>query len=142
MDAAEQARLRELVRRERGSLLQYVSAADPWAPPMERSAVEEVRAMAAAESAAVDELAARLLRRRVTLPGFAGFPMAFTSLNFLALSALLPRLVEAQRRAIAALAEDEAGLRDAEFRGGVAGLRALKERHRETLEKLNGQAGG
>jgi hypothetical protein len=141
MDAADQSRLRELLRRESGSLLRYVSDADPWAAPKDRPALDQLRAMAAAETAALEALAERLLRRRVPRPGFAGFPMTFTSLNFLALTALLPRLIDAQRLGVAALTEDEAGLHDAEFRGRVADLRALKDRHREELEKLRNGAG-
>jgi hypothetical protein len=136
MAPADQERLRELVRREGRSLLRYVRDAEPWVPAKDRGALEQVRAMSAAETAALDDLTTRLVRRRVTLPSTFGFPTAFTSLNFLALSALLPRLVEAQRRGVAALSEDEAALADDEMRGRVTELRAQKERHLGGLKSL------
>jgi hypothetical protein len=62
--------------------------------------------------------------------------MAFTSLGFVSLDYLLPRLVEYQRRAIATLERDVATLKDAEARGVVQRILDLKRDHLKQLETL------
>jgi hypothetical protein len=133
--SGDDRRLAEVLRREERSLLQYVRAAEPWTPPAERKQLAEVRRMADAEAAALDRLAAFLQGRRVPLPNPAAFPTAFTSLNYVALRTLLPRLVAEQSQDVAELEADHQALSEA-GRCPVAELLGLKRAHLEELRKL------
>jgi hypothetical protein len=62
--------------------------------------------------------------------------MAFTTLNFVSLDYLLPRLAEDGRRAVAALERDRAALTDADARAELDRLLDQKRRHLKTLEAL------
>jgi hypothetical protein len=133
--SGDDRRLAEVLSREGRSLLQYVRAAEPWAPPADRKLRDEVQRMADAEAEALDRLAADLQRRRVPLPGASAFPTAFTALNYVAVRALLPRLLAEQERDIRALEADQEALSE-NGRGPVAELLGLKRAHLEELRKL------
>jgi hypothetical protein len=128
-------RLAEVLRREERSLLQYVRAAEPWAPPADRKLRDEVRRLADDEAEALDRLAAFLQSRRVPLPEAGGFPTAFTSLNYVAIRSLLPRLIAGQEQDLTALEADQKSLSE-DGRGPVAELLGLKRAHLDALHKL------
>ena len=135
MIAAQDAALLEtIIRREGRSLLQYQSEAFPWPKSSGDPTPEKVRELAREERDAVGALVKFLARRRHTVPYLGAFPMAFTTMNFVSLDYLLPRLVEDGRRSVAALERDRAALTDADAKAELDRLIDLKRRHLKALE--------
>jgi len=138
VNAAQDAALLEtVIRREGRSLLQYVSEAHPWTRSAGDPTPEKVRTLAREERDALAGLTKFLARRRHLVPYLGAFPMAFTTLNFVSLDYLLPRLAEDSRRAIDALQRDRAALADAEARAELDKLLEVKRRHHKALEALS-----
>src|SRR5262249_32270952 len=107
-DAATEARLQELFRRESRSLLQYAREAALWAGDKDRVAAARVQELAAVECRALEGLAGFMEEEHVPLPYLGAYPTRFTDFNFIGVRALLPRLIEDQRRGVAALEHDAA----------------------------------
>jgi hypothetical protein len=134
--AHDAALLETVIRREGRSLLQYLSEAYPWTRTAGDPTPDKVRALAREERDALAGLTKLLARRRHVVPYLGAFPMAFTTMNFVSLDYLLPRLVEDSRRALDALQRDRAALTDAEGRAELDKLLELKRRHHKALEAL------
>lgn len=130
------ALLEAIIRREGRSLLQYQSEAFPWPKTSGDPTPEKVRQLAREERDAVGSLVRFLSRRRHTVPYLGAFPMAFTTMNFVSLDFVLPRLAEDGRRAVADLERDRAALTDAEARAEVDRFLEMKRRHLKALEAL------
>jgi hypothetical protein len=114
----------------------YVAAAYPWAAARGHAALDVLAALTREEAEALAALARWMTRRRVELPYLGVFPTGFTTINFLALDYLLPRLRDLQREAVARLERDAHAVTDPEARAQLDGLLALKRRHLATLESL------
>jgi hypothetical protein len=140
MDARTEATLQEIVRREYRSLLQYVGESFPWATADKSEALDRLHRLVVEEQAAAGEVARFLQRRHVTVPPLAPYPMDFTSLAFVSLDYLLPRLIEHQRRNIAQLERDLRDLTEADARGVVQKLLETKRSHRKVLDELTSTA--
>ncbi len=137
MIAAQDAALLEaVIRREGRSLLQYQSEAFPWPKSSGDPTPQRVRELAREEREAVGSLVRFLSRRRHTVPYLGAFPMAFTTMNFMSLDFVLPRLAEDGRRAVADLERDRAALSDAEARAELDRFLEMKRRHQKALEAL------
>ena len=134
--APDAARLETIIRREGRSLLQYQSEAFPRPTWSDDPTPGKLRELAREERDAVGSLVRFLARRRHTVPYLGAFPMAFTTMNFVSLDFVLPRLAEDGRRAVADLERDRAALTDAEARAEVDKLLELKRRHLKALEAL------
>jgi hypothetical protein len=135
--AAQDAELLEtIIRREGRSLLQYLSEAYPWPKSSGDPTPDRVRDLAREERDAVGSLVKFLARRRHTVAYLGAFPMAFTTMNYVSVDYVLPRLAEDGRRAVAALERDRAALTDADARAEVDRLLDLKRRHLKALEGL------
>ncbi len=134
--APDAARLEAAIRREGRSLLQYVSAAYPWTQSAGDTTPDQVRTLTGEECDALAVLTKYLARQRHAVPHLGAFPMAFTSMNYVSLDYLLPRLTEEGRRAIAALERDRAALADAGAKAELDRLLDLKRRHLKALEAL------
>jgi hypothetical protein len=137
-DARNQAILQALVRRESRSLLQYVRDTVPWTALDEQGAdaarARQVRQLIEEENQAIGELMRFLFRRHWTPPYLGSYPADFTTLNYVSLDYLLPRLVHEERRALARLEADLVGLTDAECRNQVQRIMEMKRRHLQVLE--------
>ena len=136
IDPQSQTLLQDILRRESRSVLSYVAEAYPWTTRAEEKALTDLQQLIAAERAAVNCLGQFLVRRRIPLPFLPSYPAHFTTINFLALDFLLPRLIEQERRSIADLERDLAALHDPAARAEVEKLLALKRRHLPQLEEL------
>jgi hypothetical protein len=136
IDPHAQTLLQDILRRESRSVLLYVAEAYPWANASEEKALGDLRQIIDAESRAVAELGQFLVRQRVPLPFLPSYPVHFTTINFLALDYVLPRLADYERRSIADLERDLAALKDPAARAAVEKLLALKRRHLPQLEAL------
>lgn len=136
IDAHAQRLLQEILQRESRSVLTYVGEAYPWTRWAEEKVLTDLLQIIAAEREAVAGLGRFLVRQRITLPYLAPYPSHFTTINFLALDFLLPRLIEQERRSIADLERDRAALKDPAAQVEVDKLLALKRRHLPRLEEL------
>lgn len=128
--------LEQIIDRESRSLVHYVAEAFPWATSAESAALAEFDQVAASEREQTAALARHLFQRhrRTVKPG--PFPQAFTTINFVSLEYLLPRLVTAEQAAIAQLENDLTQLADAADRAAAAQLLATKQQNLKRLESL------
>jgi hypothetical protein len=136
IDPHAQTLLQDILRRESRSVLLYVAEAYPWANASEEKSLGALRQITDAEGRAVAELGQFLVRQRVPLPFLPSYPAHFTTINFLALDYVLPRLADYERRSIADLERDLAALKDPAARAAVEKLLAVKRRHLPQLEAL------
>jgi hypothetical protein len=136
IDAHSQKLLQEILCRESRSVLIYVAEAYPWTSSTEEKTLADVQQLIADEREAVSCLGRFLVRRRIPLPYLPPYPAHFTTINFLALDFLLPRLIEHERRSIADLERDLPGIKDPAARADVEKLLALKRRHLPRLQEL------
>ena len=136
MSPVESRRLEELFRRESRSLLQYALGAAPYAAGDDRKVREDVKRIAQEEGEALGCFGEFLAESRITLPYLGSFPVAFTDLNFVHIRHLLPKLIEEQRRDLAALEADLAAVTDPAAQSEVDRLIELHRRHLKELESL------
>lgn len=133
IDAASQAVLQDILRRESRSFLAYIGDAFPWTTAAGGPAAAELNRLVKREVAAVTGLGRFLVKRKV-MPNFiASYPAAFTACNFIALGWVVPRLLELQRQAIAELQADLAKVADEPSKQEAERLLGVK---RETLAGL------
>lgn len=136
IDPHSQALLQDVLRRESRSVLMYVDEAYPWTTVAEEKSLTDLRQIISAEREALTALGRFLLRQHIPLPYLPTFPSSFTTINFLALDYVLPRLIDYERRAIAELERDLPALKDSAAHAEVEKLLALKRRHLPQLEAL------
>jgi hypothetical protein len=136
IDISDQELLRQIVRREGRSFLQYIGQAFPWTPPGAEDEVTAIRIMAAEQQGELAGLVRFMTKNRVTPPYLGAFPTGFTSMNFTSMGFLLPVLIQAERDGIKALEADTARLADLDARGEVAALLDQKKRHLNALTAL------
>ena len=141
IDPRTQALLQQAFRRESLSMLRYVGEAFPWTAAAGDSALRRLREIEAEDREATADLGRFLFRRRIP-PSYTGsFPSAFTTINFISLEYLLPRLVESQRKALADLERDLAAATDVDARAELEKLLAVKRFHLSELEGLKAPRG-
>jgi hypothetical protein len=136
IDEQTQALLQDVFRRESRSVLLYVGDAFPWATAGEEQALGTLRRLIADEGRAVAGLGQFLVRHRVAPLSSGSYPSSFTTINFLALDYLLPRLADAQRRSLAELERDLAAARDPGARAELEKLAAVKRCNLNELDAL------
>lgn len=136
MDSETQTVLQELLRRESRSVLTYVAEAFPWGNSRQVPALIQLQELIAREREAIARLGQLLVRRRIELPYLGSYPSSFTTINFLSLDYLIPRLIDAERRAIVELEYDLKRLHDPEAHKQIEDFLTLKRRHLVELEGL------
>jgi hypothetical protein len=136
IDHQAQALLQEVLRRESRSVLLYVGDAFPWTTARGEERLATLRRLVTDEGRAVAAFGQFLVRRKVDLPFLGNYPSGFTTINFLDLNFLLPRLVESERQSLADLERDRTAVPDAEARAELEKLAAVKRRTLAGLEEL------
>jgi hypothetical protein len=119
MDLPTAVLLQEVVRRESLSLLAYVGDAFPWTTRGGDAALAQLRKIVSEHDRAVTVLGKYLARRRMPPAAIGSFPSSFTTMNFVALSYLLPRLTESETQSLALLESDAARVTDPEARAAL-----------------------
>jgi hypothetical protein len=137
IDPETQALLQDIVRRESQSILSYVREAFPWVGAKGAPALSKLRQLSEEESEAVAALGRYLARRRAPATFLGSFPSSFTTLNFLALEHLVPRLIAYEHNSIADLERSLARIGDPEAQAQVAMLLEVKRRNLAQLENLH-----
>jgi hypothetical protein len=128
--------LNRMLARLASSLLQYLGGAWPWVPASEQAALDGLMKLQAEEAAAIRKLWDFLIRRRA-IPVGSRFPEEFTTLHFVGLDHLLPRLVAYQRWLVDGNEIDVSKLSDAEARSVALPILDMNRRHLSALEKLS-----
>jgi hypothetical protein len=136
IDAATQAVLQDILRRESRSLLQYVRDAFPWTSAREQAALTELQKLIEEELKAAADLSHFLIRQRSRIPYIGPYPMTFTNINYVSLDHLLPLLVGNERRAIASLESDLRRIIDPAASAQVEKIVSMKQQHLKALESL------
>lgn len=128
--------LQQTFRRESLSMLRYIGEAFPWTVAAGDGVLKRVSQIVAEDRNATEALGRFLFRRRIP-PSFSGaYPSGFTTLNFVSLEYLLPRLSQTQRQAVADLERDVAAVTDADAKAELEKLLAVKRLHLTELETL------
>jgi hypothetical protein len=138
LDAQSATILVAVMRREGRSLLNYMADAYPWAAAGQGAALTAIREASSAHAAAVTALGRFLVKRRVTPPMMGAYPSYFSSCNFLAVSWILPRLVESEKDLLARL---EADIKRASNADAKAHLTSFAEAKKAALARLEALAG-
>lgn len=136
MDVAQIALLHALVRQESRSVLQYAREAFPWSKTSEQSVGDTIQAIAAAEAEVNERLGRWLAKQRAPVSSIGAYPMQFTTMNFIAVHALLPRIIAEERQRIAVVAKTCLALPAGEGRALVQELLDLKKTHLQRLIEL------
>jgi hypothetical protein len=136
IDPQTTARLQDIVRRESLSILMYVGDAFPWTTAANSAPLTELLKIVSYERKALAALGQFLARRRIPLTYIGSFPTSFTTINFLSLGHIVPKLIDFERSSIAALETDLAALSDPGARTLVEKMLAAKKRHLPMLESL------
>jgi len=136
MNAPTVALLQEIVRRESRSMLTYVGEAFPWAPSRQADTLSRLQAVVAANNAAVAALGRYLTKLRQPLAYFGSYPGNFTTINFLSLDHILPKLAASERANVAALERDLTNITDKDALAHVELLLGVKKAELVKLEFL------
>jgi hypothetical protein len=136
MDSPTIALLQEIIRRESLSLLSYVGDAFPWTARGGDVALGQLRNIVADHKRAVSTLGQFLVKQRAAPPYVGSYPSGFTTVNFLALSHVLPRLIDTERKSLAQLEAEVHLLTDESARSAVGQLVNAKRDHLVRLEAL------
>lgn len=136
MDRSTAALLQELVRRESLSLLSYVGDAFPWTASGGDVALAQLRQVVDGHKKAVADLLKALTHKRLAPPFIGSFPSGFTSINFLAFSYVVPRLIDSERKSLALLEAEVPLVTDPDLRAAVEQFLAAKRDHLSRLEAM------
>jgi hypothetical protein len=136
MDAAAADLLQEIVRAESLSLLAYVGDAFPWTAKGGDATLAKLRQIVTEHNREVTALGKLLARHRMAPPSLGSYPTSFTSINFLALSYILERLIVSERASVSLLEKEIARVVDTEARAALDHFLAAKRDHLARLEAL------
>jgi hypothetical protein len=136
MNAATVAQLQEIVRRESRSMLTYVGDSFPWTPSRAADTLARLKDLIAGNNAAVAALGRYLAKLRQPVGYLGSYPSHFTTINFLSLDHILPKLVIAERANVAAVERALGQLSDKDARAQAETLLGVKKVLLEKLEFL------
>jgi len=136
MNNPDLARLNRMLAREASSLLQYLGGAWPWTT--EPAMLDRLRALQGEQAKLIRKLGDFLLRRR-SAPAGASYPEEFTTLHFVGLDHLLPRLMNYQRWLVENQQPDATGIADGAAAALAAETLETDRRHLAELEQLASQ---
>jgi hypothetical protein len=137
IDPQTEAILQGIMRRESRSLASYIADAYPWTKAAASPALDAVQQAIRNEAEAVSALGRYLVRHRAAVPFLGSYPAGFTSMNFVALDYLVPRLLASQRQLIAAVEADLRRLPTGGPREQAEALLAVKRQTLAALENLS-----
>jgi hypothetical protein len=141
MNPATAALVQEIVRRESISLLNYVGDAFPWTTSRGTAALARLQELVHAHREAIAEVGRFLAKKRTPVGYIGSYPANFTTINYLSLDYVLPRLAADEARGVAQLERDLKQLTDSEAQAAVQKLLAVKRDHHKTLELLAAEHG-
>jgi hypothetical protein len=141
INAQNLALVQQIVRRESLSMLNYVGDAFPGTTSRGVPALARLQELVHAHREAAGALGSFLTRKRQPVGYIGSYPTNFTTINFLSLGYLLPRLAADEARGVAQLDHDLAAITDPEAQAQVKKLLAVKRNHQQALELLAAEQG-
>jgi hypothetical protein len=136
MDAGSRASFRRLIALGASSLLQYASESSPWSLGGSHDTLDKVRVLAAEDRAEIARFTRWLQKKHERVPLLYSYPSHFTTMNFVSLDYLLPKLLDENARQLVAIEGLLNAMDDEEARALTAGYLDMKKRHLETLRAL------
>lgn len=136
IDPHTQAILQDVVRRESRSLLLYIGDAFPWTAADGAARLAALRAAIKEVADAATAVGRFLVKNRASPPPLGAYPAWYTSWNFLALSFLVPKLLEAERASIDRLEADRKAVKDPAARAPLDDLLKHKQHALSVLDGL------
>ena len=137
MDSASHQALCRKIALGAHSLLQYVSDSAPYVTGESAGVLKKVLALAQEERDAITRVVRWLQRNHLPAAKLGGFPSHFTTLNFVTLGYLLPKLVAENATLIAELELLLGQTNDEEARPFIESYLDMKRRHLATLTDLS-----
>ena len=125
-----------LVQLDSTSLLQYVSEADLWSNGDARASVDRVAALAREERDEAVRLTRSLQRRHLMVPKVGSYPSHFTTINYVTVDYVLPKLTAELRRYLIELQSFLPLVSDEQVHGWIQDSIAMRERHLQSLSEL------
>jgi hypothetical protein len=136
IDAPTRETLYAILCRESLSMLCYVGEAYPWTTARGHYALDRLQKIVRTEREAVVALGRFLARKHVPLPYIGSFPHSFTTINFLSLEYLIPKLIETEKQSIADLEKDLPSVHHGDAKAEVEKLLTLKREHLRQMEEF------
>ncbi len=136
MDAAGYSLIARIVSMGSASLLQYVHDAVPWVAAASAPALQKIQAIALEEREQIASFLRLLQKQHLRRPALGVYPSHFTTINFVSIEYLIPRLIVEHEREVAELETRLRGFEDEAIRPLAAGYLELKRAHLLTLKEL------
>ena len=136
MDTARHDPLARLVALGTSSLLQYVGESSPWSPRESAAPLQKVLDLAGEERDETTRFTRILQKKHIRLPPMGAYPSHFTTMNFVTVDYLVPKLIGEHVREIAEIERILSQIDDEEIRCMAQGYLDMKRRHLETLKVL------
>jgi hypothetical protein len=135
MNPTSVALLHRLMAMASTSLLQYVHEAVPWSTNSEQAAVDNVRHLAEEERDFIARLGRFLQKRHVGVPKLPSYPSHFTTVNYVSIEFVLPKLIAEIERELAILRGWLAAADEDEARAQLQHYADMKERQLQSLKE-------
>jgi hypothetical protein len=136
MDAGSLKLFARLISMGSSSLLQYVSESFPWSADLAHAAFDAVLALAREERDEVVRFTRLLQKRHLGLPPKGTYPSHFTTINFVSLDYLWPKLIAEHETEIAEIDSMLPQTSDDDIRKLALAYRDMKCRHLQALREL------
>ena len=136
MDAGSLSLFCRLISMGAYSLLQYISESFPWSAAASAGALAKVREIAAEERVEVARFTRILQKRHISLPIKRAYPSHYTTMNFVALDYLVPKLIAEHEKEIAEIESKLPLANDEEIQKLAQAYLDMKRRHLQTLIEL------
>ena len=136
MNTNSVAVLHRLVAMGSTSLLQYVNEAVPWSADAGQAEFTKVQALAGEERDHVAQLSRFLQKRHFGVPKIPTYPSQFTTINFVSIEYLVPKLRADNEQEIATIQGWLQQVGEDEGRANLESYLAMKQRHLQVLQEL------
>lgn len=136
MDTGSVKLLQRLIAMGSTSLLQYVCESVPYSTDAAHADFDRVQTAAAEERDAIARLTRFLQKRHERLTKTGSYPSHFTTINFVSLNYLLPKLVAEHQREVAEIGAAISDGGDEEAQALAEGYLEMKRQHLGTLREL------
>jgi hypothetical protein len=136
MDAGSLASLQRLIQMGARSLLQYFSESCPFASDQTRHELTHLMAAAEEERNAVSKLVRFLQKKHKQTAVLGNYPAYYTTLNYLTVDTLPPRLIEDDEKHLAELDKTLLTVSDEDVYHLIESYRDVKRRHLQSWKEL------
>lgn len=136
MDADSVTLLHRATAKGGRSLLQYVSEACPWTTDQTKGEFKEILAFANEERDAVSKMMRYLQKQHQRRVVFGSYPSHYTTMNYVTIDHLLPKLVADTESQIAELDKASQSDSNSEVHAMIRSFVQVKRRHLAALKMM------